>query len=115
MGLWDQDDVELLGRAMIDLDEDGTGTMRFIAVVASLDHRAGERAGVPAVEFSWSGWDDRSPAAGRGWIATAKRDQAMGHVFLHGSVDSAFTAVRDVANPRLPDTSTGSHETSPSR
>ncbi len=66
MDLWEQHDVELFGPAITELDEDGTGTMAFEFVVASLDHRAGDRVGVPAIEFSWDGSDGRSRATGRG-------------------------------------------------
>ena len=73
---WEQHDVELFGPAIMELDEDGTGTMAFEFVVASLDHRASDRGGVPAIEFSWDGSDGRSRATGRGWIARAKCDQS---------------------------------------
>jgi hypothetical protein len=94
MDLWDQRDVELFGPAVIELDGEGTGTMAFEFVVASLDHRPGERGGRPALEFGWERGDGRKPATGRGWIAAAKRDQIVGHFYVHKGVDSAFTAVR---------------------
>jgi hypothetical protein len=94
MDLWGQREVEYFGPAVIELDEEGTGTMGFEFVVASLDHRPSERGGLPAVEFSWDGGNGRKPATGRGWIAAAERDEIAGHFYVHKGVDSRFTAVR---------------------
>jgi len=94
MDLWDQDAIELVGPGIVELNADGTGMMRFIAVEAWLDHRPAERDGKPAIEFSWDGNDEGTQVSGRGWIALAHEDSIDGHIWFHMGDDSGFSAVR---------------------
>ena len=92
MDLWDRDAVDLLGRAFIEIDADGSGTFRFIAVDGDIDGRHVERDGYPAVECSWVGVDDNDDASGRGWALLETDDSLVGHVYVHRGDDSGFRA-----------------------
>ena len=96
MDLWDQDAVDLMGSAIVEINADGTGMMRFIAVEAVLDHRAAQRDGRAAIEFTWVGIDVGTPVSGRGWIALADADTIEGHIWFHMGDDSGFVARRHV-------------------
>jgi hypothetical protein len=98
MDLWDQDAVDLMGSAIVEINADGTGMMRFIAVAAVLDHRPAQRDGRAAIEFTWDGNDEGTPVNGRGWIALANDDNMEGHIWFHMGDDSCFAARR---MPRL--------------
>jgi hypothetical protein len=49
----------------------------------------------PAPEFSWEGFDDGSPACGRGWAALGTAGRLVGHIFIHKGDDSGFVAERE--------------------
>ena len=66
MELWDREDLDLLGPALIEFDREGLGEFRFIALEGGLDYQVSERGGLPAVEFSWEGQDDGDASMGRG-------------------------------------------------
>ena len=67
MDQWDE--IDLLGSAHITFSGKDGGELEFIAVEADLDVRYGSRDGAACAEFSWEGFDDGSPASGRGWVA----------------------------------------------
>ena len=99
MDLWDQEALDLVGPATIEIGRDHTGSFRFIAVEAWMDYRRLLRDGQPAVEFSWEGSDDGDPASGRGWAAVEDGGSLVGHIWFHMGDDSGFRAVR-VERPR---------------
>lgn len=65
MELWDEDAIDLVGPAFIELRDDDQGSFRFIAVEGWMDVREVERRGRPGIEFSWEGNDEMDPASGR--------------------------------------------------
>ena len=58
MELWGGNDLDLLGPANITFDDDGLGSVQFVAVVGLIDCHFSERKGLPLIEFSWQGHDD---------------------------------------------------------
>jgi hypothetical protein len=93
MNQWDREDLDLLGPAHLTLDRRGQGTMRFMAIEASVDYRPGVRDGLPAVEFSFDGNDEGDRISGRGW-AVLTENALRGRLFLHEGDESAFSATR---------------------
>ena len=93
MDLWDRDAIDLVGPAFIELNADGTGRFRFIAVEGYLDCRYAERGDLPKVEFTWEGNDEGDHASGRGWAQLETDGSLRGHIFFHAGDDSGFRAV----------------------
>ncbi len=93
MDQWDE--IDLLGSAHITFGGKDGGELVFIAVEADLDVRYGSRDGAACAEFSWEGFDDDSPANGRGWAALGTAGRLVGHIFIHKGDDSGFVAERE--------------------
>ena len=102
MDLWDRDAVDLVGPAFIEINSDGTGHFRFIAVEGNLDCRHTEPGHRPALEFTWEGNDEDDHASGRGWIQLDRDDSLRGHIFIHGADNSGFRAVPDEGGRHTP-------------
>lgn len=94
MDLWDQETLDMVGPAFIELAAQRTGSLGFIVVQGSVDWRPIERDGRPGAEFSWEGFDEDTPASGRGWAALEEDGSVRGHVYFHLGDDSGFKAVR---------------------
>jgi hypothetical protein len=92
MELWDEDAIDLVGPAFIELRDDDQGSFRFIAVEGWMDVRDVERDGRPGIEFSWDGNDEMDPASGRGWATVAADGMLEGRIFFHMGDDSWFRA-----------------------
>jgi hypothetical protein len=92
MDLWDQEAVELLGPAFIELEGQG-GRFRFIAVDGSMSCKHGEKNGRPHVAFTWEGNDECDPVSGRGWVSLRTDGSLGGHVYFDQGDDSAFRAL----------------------
>jgi hypothetical protein len=92
---WDRDALDLVAPAFIEFDEDGLGSLGFIAVEGSTDWREVQRDGLPGAEFSWEGNDESDQASGRGWGVLEEDGSLRGRIFFHLGDDSSFTAVRD--------------------
>lgn len=84
--MWDRDALDLVAPASLTFEEEDTGRMKFIAVDPWIDYRAGEREGLPAVEFSFRGTDEGDEVCGRAW-AVLKGNRLRGR----RSGDGAFT------------------------
>ena len=95
MELWGGDDLDLPGPANITFDDDGLGSVQFVAVVGIIDCYFSERGGLPLVEFSWQGHDDSDEACGRGWGTIEGEGKLRGRIFIHQADDSTFTANRE--------------------
>ena len=67
--------------------------LALIAVQAQLDYRVVVRDALPAVEFSFHGFDEGDEVMGRGW-AVLEDDRLRGRLFFHQGDDSAFGAKR---------------------
>jgi len=93
MDAWDE--IDPLGSAHITFTGKDGGELVFIAIEADLDVRYGAREGTACAEFSWEGFDDGTPASGRGWAALATTGRLVGHLFIHKGDDSGFVAERD--------------------
>ncbi len=91
--VWDRDALDLVKPARLTLEEDGMGSLVFIAVSAGVDYRVVSHDGTPGIEFSWEGLSEGDAISGRGW-ATLHGDQLKGRLFIHLSDDSAFMAER---------------------
>ena len=100
MEVRDQEAIDLLGPAFIELAANGQGNFRFIAVEGWMDVHEVERDGRPGVEFSWEGNDEMDPASGRGWATLAADDSLEGRIFFHMGDDSSFRAERQDPRPR---------------
>ena len=94
MEVWDSNDLDLLGPANITFDDDGYGSVQFVAISAFIDCEFSERNGLALVEFSWQGNDDNDLASGRGWAVIERDGKMRGHIFIHYADNSAFTAKR---------------------
>jgi hypothetical protein len=94
MELWDRDDLDLVGPAFIEFDEDRAGRFAFIAVEGEIDCRDAPRDGCPGVEFSWAGNDESDPVAGRGWAVLGADGALRGRIYFHHGDDSSFRAAR---------------------
>ncbi len=92
MDLWDQEAIDLLGRACIEFKGHG-GQFRFIAIDGWMDCRHGQRNGRPYVDFTWDGNDECDPASGRGWVKLQKDGSLTGHIYFHQGDDSGFKAI----------------------
>ena len=88
------DEIDLLGSANITFTGKDGGEPVFIAIEADLDVRYGARDGAACAEFSWEGFDDGSPARGRGWAALGTAGRLVGRIFIHKGDDSGFVAER---------------------
>ena len=53
-----------------------------------------DRDGRPGAEFSWEGFDEDTPASGRGWVVLEEDGSLRGHIFIHLGDDSGFRATR---------------------
>jgi uncharacterized protein YndB with AHSA1/START domain len=84
----------LLGPAFVEINADGTGAFRFIAVQGNLDCRFNELEEGRAVEFSWDGDDEGDPVSGRGWATFSPDGSLHGRLFFHMGDDSGFRATR---------------------
>ena len=93
MDEWDE--IDLLGAAHITFTGKDSGELMFIAVEADLDVHYGSRDGAAYAEFSWEGFDDASPASGRGWAALGTDDRLVGHIFIHKADNTSFVAERE--------------------
>jgi len=92
MELWDEDAIDLVGPAFIELRDDDQGSFRFIAVEGWMDVRQVDREGRPGIEFSWEGNDEMDPASGRGWATVGADGSLEGRIYFHMGDDSAFRA-----------------------
>ena len=91
---WDRDALDLVAPAFIEFDEDGSGSLGFIAVEGSTDWREVQRDGLPGAEFSWEGYDENDPASGRGWVVLGTAGRLAGHFYIHNGDDSGFVCDR---------------------
>ncbi len=92
MELWDQEALDLVEPAFLEISADGTGLIVFIAVSGTVDVRS---IGAGAVEFSWDGVDDGHPVSGRGFGRVNGDGDLEGRIFFHLGDDSSFLARRD--------------------
>jgi hypothetical protein len=91
MSAWEDGYLDEEAEAFMEFDERGGGEFHFGYIHGSMDCRLGTRDGEPAVEWTWDGNAEMSPAQGRGW-AVVKGDQLHGMNFFHGGDDSEFVA-----------------------
>lgn len=91
--LWDLDDLDLVTPATITLNQNDQGHIAFIAVEGELDYRVLIRDGLPAIEFSFEGFDEGDEVMGRGW-AVLDGERLRGRLFFHQGDDSSFIAER---------------------
>ena len=112
--LWDVEDLDLAEPARLALGADHQGDVRFIAIQAGVDYRVVVRDGLPAVEFSFQGFDEGDEVTGRGW-AVLEGERLRGQLFFHQGDESSFLAEREnmarsrrsPANKRLHPTAAG--------
>lgn len=93
MDTWGQDAVDLVGPGFVEFEPDGSGRFGFIAVIGWMDCRHEVHEGRPRVEFSWDGSDEGDHIFGRGWAELLSDGSLKGHLYIHLSDDSGFTAV----------------------
>jgi hypothetical protein len=91
--LWTREDLDLVAPATLSLHEDGGGRIAFIVVEAQVDYRTVVRDGLPAIEFSFHGFDEGDQVTGRGW-AVLEDERLRGRLFFHQGDDSSFVAER---------------------
>lgn len=97
--LWSEDLLHELGAAHMELKSNGTGHIKFLQVVASLDCRSNEIGGTDSIEFSWQGKDAGREACGRGQLVI-EGAELRGQFFFHQGDDSAFVARRAPIEPK---------------
>jgi hypothetical protein len=93
--VWDNDSLDLVEPAYITFEGDHAGRFAFVAVTGELDVRYGARDGTACAEFSWEGFNDATPASGRGWAVMGTAGRLVGHIFIHNGDDSGFVAEPD--------------------
>lgn len=91
--LWDVDDLDSMEPAHVTLKANGHGRLGLLAIEAELDYRVVQREGLPAVEFSFEGFDEGDRISGRGWAAL-DGEQLRGRLFVHQGDNCGFTARR---------------------
>jgi len=99
MELWDEDAIDLLGPAFIEISRDGFGHFHFIAVEGQMDVHTVEREGRAGIEFSWEGNAECDPASGRGWAKLSPDGALEGRIFFHMGDDSSFRAEPETDRP----------------
>jgi hypothetical protein len=112
--LWDLEDLDLVAPATLSLNPSRQGHIAFIAVEGQVDYRVVVRDGLPAIEFSFEGFDDDEEVTGRGG-AVLEGERLRGRLFFHQGDDSSFVAEREhkgrsrksPANKRLHPTALG--------
>ena len=82
-------------RRTITFTEKNNGALVFVAIEADLDVRYAARDGGAGAEFSWEGFDDGSPASGRGWAAPDTAGRLVGRISIHKGDDLSFVAERE--------------------
>ena len=92
--LWDLDDLDVFTPARLSLRANHEGQIAFIAVEGQLDYRVVVRDGLPAIEFSFEGFDEGDEVMGRGW-AVLEGERLKGRLFFHQGDDSSFVAERE--------------------
>ena len=92
--LWDLDDLDLVTPATLSLNPNHQGHIAFIAVEGQLDYRVVVRDGLPAIEFSFEGFDEGDEVMGRGW-AVLDGEHLHGRLFFHQGDDSSFVDERE--------------------
>jgi hypothetical protein len=93
MSTWDEDYFNEEVPALIEFKAEGLGGFQFGLVSGEMDCRETTRGGELAVEWSWEGYDESSPATGRGW-AVIEDGQLHGMIFIHLGDESEFVAKR---------------------
>ncbi len=93
MESWDADYFDMEVPAHITIRKDLTGEFQFGLVQGELDGRVEPSGEAMRFEFSWSGFDENDPMAGRGWLQVIG-DQAEGRIFIHLGDDSGLKAER---------------------
>ena len=68
MDVWDQDALDLVNEAYVEVHPNGYGSFGFIAVEGDIDYRLEQSDSGPLLQFSWDGFDDSDAASGRGWL-----------------------------------------------
>jgi len=91
MDEWGPDYLDLIVPAFITIEPKAAGSFQFGAVGGWLDYRVLTDRGAARLEWSWQGFNDSDEACGRGW-AVLDGSVLRGHLFIHGSDDSAFVA-----------------------
>jgi hypothetical protein len=92
--LWEADDLDLVSTATLTLGRNHQGYIGFIVVQADVDYRVGVRDGLPAIEFSFEGFDEGDEITGRGWAVLDDKRRLRGRLFFHQGDDSSFVAER---------------------
>jgi hypothetical protein len=88
---WDQDALDLVVPAHVTVGRNGLGELQLIAIDASIDYRVDPVPTGRPSRFSWSGFDDGTPASGRA-AAKVDGDTMRGKLFSHQGDDSTFVA-----------------------
>ena len=79
--------------ATLSLNPDHQGHIALIAIEGQIDYRVVVRNGLPAIEFSFEGFDEGDEVMGRGW-AVLDGERLRGRLFFHQGDDSSFIAER---------------------
>ncbi len=99
MDEWDEAYRDLVVPAYFEFEPGNGGTFQFGTVSGGLDCQYDRFDHDPFVEFSWAGMSDSDLGSGRGW-ALLLNDEMSGRIFIHGSDNSFFDAVRGVGPRR---------------
>src|ERR1019366_6408700 len=90
---WDEDFINAEFQGFVEFGAPYNGSFQFGYVSGEMDWRMTTRDGEPAIEWTWDGNDEMSPAQGRGW-AILKGDELHGIIFFHEGDESGFVATR---------------------
>jgi hypothetical protein len=90
MDFWDVEDFELCGPAFLEIFEDGTGNLSFIAVTGALEFAFSEAG----ADFSFDGDDEGNDTAGSGWLELQEDGTVHGFLEFEDGGDSSDFKVR---------------------
>jgi hypothetical protein len=89
MDAFDDDDLDLIGAAYIEIDERGLGEIAFGALTAALDC-----ADTPGgLHFTWDGSDEGDQVTGDGWAELQPDGSLFGEISWDTGDQSQFKAV----------------------
>lgn len=91
---WDKDFLDMVEKAHIFIDKDGSGKLVFGALSAEVD--GAYYSNTKRYEFSWSGIDEGDPVSGRGWVEFDSNRSATGHIYFPMGEESSFTLRKQI-------------------
>ena len=94
MEMWDNDYLNMVTQAYIEIKKTNTGSFQFGLVRGYLDGEEVKTGSQSRFEFTWEGDDEGTPMSGSGWFESSKENNLMGKIKIHLGDSSKFKARR---------------------